>query len=75
MNIRKKMPTTYNVFSIDLILYFLASSEFYKDDKNLLDYNCPKKEDFIRKGIGKNPEMVNMLVLNTRSHWHIIIVH
>ena len=29
-------------------------SEFYNDDKNLLDYNCPKKEDFIKKGIGKS---------------------
>ena len=28
-------------------------SEFYDEDKNLLDYNCPKKEDFIKKGIGK----------------------
>merc|ERR1711997_1326338 len=25
--------------------------EFYDDDKNLIDYNCPKKEDFIKKGI------------------------
>ena len=33
--------------------YFLRFSEFYNDDKNLLDYNCPKKEDFIKKGIGK----------------------
>ena len=28
-------------------------SEFYDDDTNLLDYNCSKKEDFIKKGIGK----------------------
>ena len=33
--------------------FFLRFSEFYNDDKNLLDYNCPKKEDFIKKGIGK----------------------
>ena len=33
--------------------FFFRFSEFYNDDKNLLDYNCPKKEDFIKKGIGK----------------------
>ena len=32
---------------------FFRFSEFYNDDKALLDYNCPKKEDFIKKGIGK----------------------
>ena len=34
-------------------MYFTIFSEFYDDDKNLIDYNCPKKEDFIKKGIGK----------------------
>ena len=33
--------------------FFFRFSEFYNDDKALLDYNCPKKEDFIKKGIGK----------------------
>ena len=37
---------------IRFYIHFIIFSEFYDDDKNLIDYNCPKKEDFIKKGIG-----------------------
>ena len=41
-----------NSHGISFHIHFIIFSEFYDDDKNLIDYNCPKKEDFIKKGIG-----------------------
>ena len=33
----------------NLIQFF---SEFLKNDKNLFPYNCERKEEFIKKGVG-----------------------
>lgn len=31
--------------------FLLFSSEFLKDDKNIFEYNCDRKEEFIKKGV------------------------
>lgn len=35
-----------------LIILFI-SSEFVLNENNIFPYNCPKKTDFIQKGLGK----------------------
>ena len=37
-----------------LLILLVHFSEFLKNDKNLFPYNCEKKEDFIKKGIGES---------------------
>ena len=57
-------------FSFQTILYNCSqypvlsiSSEFLKNDKNLYPYNCEKKEEFIKKGVGK-------ILIYLHFFWH-----
>ena len=52
---------------------FKCYSEFLHDTKNVHPYNCPKKEDFIKKGVGKAPGFLSFIsgVQDKIVHFHL----
>jgi hypothetical protein len=39
---------------MDFAIPDFLPSEYVYDDKNIFEYNCPKKEEFIKKGVAKS---------------------
>ena len=53
-NLDKNSPDISYVLVLFFDHTFIFSSEFLYDDKNIFEYNCSRKEEFIKKGVTKS---------------------